>query len=255
MYSITWRSNDLPNNLPRVAFLVASFSHSAATELWHDVQNVNVGRMVPAAMTADVAAAIAGAPATAPREPAADDALRDLVASGDRDGALSILMRDHGAAVYTRAYRVLGDRDAAKDVLQQTFLEAYRDLARFDGRSSFKTWLLAIASHRALDAVRRVRRDEQRTVSGDLPALPDDSAADPPASVDLTRRLRALDDCLRQLSPEVRATVLMRFQQAMSYEQIAKASGDRPVTLHARVTRALPVLRRCLERKGMGMAP
>jgi RNA polymerase sigma factor (sigma-70 family) len=191
--------------------------------------------------------------ATAAATPSADGALQDLVASGQRDRALSILMSEHGAAVYTRAYRLLGDRHAAKDVLQQTFLEAYRDLVAFDGRSSFKTWLLAIATHRALDVVRRLRKDEQRTASvRALPAIADDSAAELPARVDQPRRLRALEDCLQQLSPEARAAVLMRFQQAMSYEQIARASGDRPVTLHARVTRALPVLRRCLERKGMG---
>ena len=185
-------------------------------------------------------------------EATADDALRGLVASGDRDRAFSILMSEHGAAVFTRAQRLLGDRHAAKDVLQQTFLEAYRDLASFDGRSSFKTWLLAIATNRALDVVRRMRKDEQRTEPArELPALADDSATELPARVDQPRRLRALEECLQQLTPEARAAVLMRFQQAMTYEQIAQASGDRPVTLHARVTRALPLLRRCLERKGM----
>jgi RNA polymerase sigma-70 factor (ECF subfamily) len=195
---------------------------------------------------------VVAAPSDDAADATADDALRDLVASGHRDRVLSVLMSEHGAAVFTRAQRLLGDRNAANDVLQQTFLEAYRDLTSFDGRSSFKTWLLAIATHRALDVVRRLRKDEQRTVPAtELRALADESATELPARVDQPRRLRALAECLQQLTPEARAAVLMRFQQAMSYEQIARASGDRPVTLHARVTRALPVLRRCLERKGM----
>ena len=91
-----------------------------------------------------------------------DQTLQALVASGDLRRALAILMREYGDAVFTRAYRVVEDRHAAKDVMQQTFLEAYRDVASFGGRSLFKTWLLGIATHRALDAVRRQRREATR---------------------------------------------------------------------------------------------
>ena len=63
--------------------------------------------------------------------------------------------------------------------------------------------------------------------------------------------MRALDDCLAQLTPEVRAAVLMRFQQGLRYDEIARGTGERSGTLHMRVTRALPVLRRCLEGKGI----
>jgi len=100
--------------------------------------------------------------------------------------------------------------------------------------------------------VRRRRRDEKRTASGDeVQTVADQAAPDPLAHADTPRRMRVLEDCLRALSPEARAAVLMRFQQAMSYVEMARASGDRSVTLHARVTRALPVLRRCLEQKGV----
>ena len=180
-----------------------------------------------------------------------EQTLRELVACGDLKHAVAILMREYGDAVFTRAYRVVEDRSSAKDVLQQTFLEAYRDLPTFSGQSSFKSWLLGIATHRALDAVRRKRREAQRSTSEDaLMMVPDDS---PEQSAWTTRawRLRALEQCLKALSPEVRATVLMRFQQDMSYVEMAHVSGERSVTLHARVARALPVLRRCLEEKGM----
>jgi RNA polymerase sigma-70 factor (ECF subfamily) len=187
-----------------------------------------------------------------PMREAVDQTLREFVASGDLRRAIATLMREYGDAVFTRAYRVVEDRHAAKDVLQQTFLEAYRDLASFGGRSSFKTWLLGITTHRALDVVRRQRREAKRTVSDEtLLAVADEAVAIPPMSVDTLRRLRALEDCLQVLAPEVRATVLMRFQQGMSYEQMARVSGDRSGTLHARVTRALLVLRRCMEDKGM----
>jgi len=181
-----------------------------------------------------------------------EETLREAVASGDLQHAVSILMREYGDAVFTRARRLVMDRHLAKDVLQQTFLEAYRDLRSFGGRSSFKSWLLGIATHRALDVVRQRRREETRTVSDQiLLATTDESATIEPALMDQPLRLRALEECLRALSSEVRAAVLMRFQEGMSYEEIARVSGDKPGTLHARVTRSLPVLRRCLEEKGM----
>lgn len=184
--------------------------------------------------------------------PALENELRQLVAAGDSHRAISILMRAYGDSVFTRARRIVGDPQVAQDVLQQTFLEAYRDLSTFGKRSSLRTWLLGIATHRALDAARRAHRTDRRIVSDDiLAATPDESTAEPAASVDAQRRVRALEDCLQALSVDVRATVLTRFQQELSYEDMSRASGEKMVTLHARVARALPVLRRCLERKGV----
>jgi RNA polymerase sigma factor (sigma-70 family) len=181
-----------------------------------------------------------------------EKALRAHLAAGELRAAIAMLMREYGDAVFTRALRVVGDRHHAKDVLQQTFLEAYRDLATFRSESSLRTWLLGIATHRALDLVRLRRREEARTASVEvLQAIIDEATEDAPRQIDLTRQRQALSDCLQNLQPEVRATVLMRFQQGLSYEAISRIAGDRPGTLHARVARALPALRRCLERKGV----
>jgi len=62
---------------------------------------------------------------------------------------------------------------------------------------------------------------------------------------------RALGDCLRGLAPRVRATILLRFQQGLSYPEIARLSDEKAPALQVRVARALPLLRRCLEEKGM----
>jgi RNA polymerase sigma-70 factor (ECF subfamily) len=180
-----------------------------------------------------------------------EEILQVLVASGELDRALSILMSEYGGAVFARAYRILGDRHAAKDVLQETFLQVFIAISSFREQSTFKTWLLAIATYRALDAARRRRHEQQRTATDTCPAAIERSCADQVSVVDGTRSTRALEDCLRALSPEVRAAVLMRFQQDTTYEEMARVFGDRPATLHARVTRAIPVLRRCLRAKGI----
>jgi RNA polymerase sigma-70 factor (ECF subfamily) len=189
--------------------------------------------------------------------PGADEALDASVtgtesASADRDAVLTRLMADHGAAVYGYCVRVLRDRVLAEDVLQQVFLEVHRDLDRFEGRSHIRSWLFGIASHRCQDAIKSRRRRERRFTTDDQAvALAVDTTADPRQPLDVARANQALDDCLGQLSTETRSAVLLRFHAAMSYEEMAEPLGEKADTLRARVCRALPVLRRCLEAKGL----
>jgi RNA polymerase sigma-70 factor (ECF subfamily) len=151
--------------------------------------------------------------------------------------------------------RVLRDRALAEDVAQQVFWEAHRDMSQFEGRSSIRTWLFRIALHRCQDAIKSRKRRDARFELDDAPGetLPDDApAAD--ALVDRQRLLAALDECLAHLSPDVRATVLARFQTGMTFEELAESLDAKPDTLQTRVARALPVLRTCLERKGWAHA-
>jgi len=136
-------------------------------------------------------------------------------------------------------------------VLQQTFIEAHRDLDGFKGRSAIRTWLLGIASHRCQDAIKARRRRQRRfDVDDDAVAAAVDPLADPRTPLERARIHQALDDCLGELASETRTAVLLRFQTGMSYEQMAEAVDDKADTLRARVCRALPVLKRCLEAKG-----
>jgi RNA polymerase sigma-70 factor (ECF subfamily) len=167
----------------------------------------------------------------------------------DRDAALRLLMQEYGTAVYRYCRRVLGDGDLVDEAHQMTFVQAYEGLARFAGRSSLRTWLFGIAHHRCLDLLKISRRREKRFLTGELPERPAEGET---AEERLTARsrLQALAGCLRELAPHIRTAVLLRFQQGVSYEEMARLEGERPATLQARVARALPVLRRCLERKG-----
>lgn len=173
------------------------------------------------------------------------------LARGDRRGAIEALMDAYGAAVFGYCSRVLRDQVLAEDVLQQVFLEAYRDIAQFQGRSALRAWLFRIAANRCQDAIRSRKRRE-RVIEADDEAV--GAHADPAStSVDRLERSdlhRALDECLELLSDEVRMTVLLRFQSEMTYAEMSQPLAARSEALHARVARALPVLRRCLEDKG-----
>ena len=169
---------------------------------------------------------------------------------GDHTAALRLLMRDYGTAVYRYCRQMVEEEDLADEAHQMTFVQAYEGLPKFAGRSSLRTWLFGIARHRCLDLVKINRRRRKRFPLMD--ELPDQPAPEETAEESLAARSRlsALGQCLRELAPHVRTAVLLRFQQGVTYEEMSRLEGERPATLQARVVRALPVLRRCLERKG-----
>src|ERR1044071_4021488 len=97
---------------------------------------------------------------TAPSLPApSDEQLLDRFAAGDR-GALDELFRRYRKPAYRVAYRLLGNEADALDAVQEGFVKALTHLSGFQGRSSFKTWLLRVVSNAALDLGRQRGRGE-----------------------------------------------------------------------------------------------
>src|SRR4051794_34468396 len=183
----------------------------------------------------------------------APDPEREALAALDQalfDEALAILMRAYGTAVY-RYCRQMMEEDLAQEAHQMTFVQAHEGLPRFSRRSALRTWLLGIARHRCLDLLKMSRRRRLRFSPiedlGDRPA-PGGGAEDRLAERSLAR---ALASCLQGLAPRARDAVLLRFQQGLSYPEIARQSGEKAPALQVRVSRALPLLRRCLEEKGL----
>ncbi|MCB1035509.1 MAG: RNA polymerase sigma factor [Acidobacteria bacterium] len=164
---------------------------------------------------------------------------------------LEVLMEAYGNALFRYCQQQLRDRDLAADVHQTVFVQAFDALHSFGGRSSFRTWLFGIARHRCLDAAKIRRRRERRFQLTDrLPEAPSEGLG-PEERLSGHRRRRALADCLASLAPRIRDAVLLRFQQGLSYVEMSTLAGERAPTLQARVVRALPNLRRCLEEKGV----
>jgi RNA polymerase sigma-70 factor (ECF subfamily) len=185
---------------------------------------------------------------------------RQACSAGDTKRALGLLMRLHGDAVYRLCRGLVVDADLAADVHQTVFVEAYRDLSRFDGRSSFKTWLNAIARHRCLDALKTTRRRNARfqTFGGAseesrVAEVPDEAPTPEAVAAQASTRV-PLERCLEALQPNTRSAVLLRYQEASSYDELGRLFGEQPGTIQARVARALPVLRKCLEGAGVSAA-
>jgi RNA polymerase sigma-70 factor (ECF subfamily) len=139
------------------------------------------------------------------------------------------------------------DPALAEDILQTIFLQAYKGLGRFQGRSSLRTWLMGIARHRCLDAIKARRRWGQTFEPGEPP--PSSAATEDP--VGRLALSQSLETCLGKLEDNVRDTVLLRYIEGFSYPEMEQICGEKAATLQMRVGRALPVLRRCLESRGV----
>jgi len=182
-----------------------------------------------------------------------DGDVLDALSRRDVRRALTLLMDRYGDAVYRFAYEMTHDEGLADEVRQQVFVEAFRDLERFEGRSALRSWLFGITRHRALDASKARRRWWQRFKN----ESPDDDSGEmelagggggrPDGDLERTRIARVLEHCLEKLAPAAREAVVLRYQLELSYDEAAAATGDRVGTLQQRVARALPVLRKCVE--------
>lgn len=161
------------------------------------------------------------------------------------------LMKDHGGAVFRFCLRRLRDRALAEDVLQRVFTEAYRSLDSFQERSSMRTWVFGIAINRCRDAIKaRDRLANRVQIDDEKVERAPDPGADPGARIDRDRLDEMLRECIARLQAESQEAVRERFQLELSYEEMASKHGVKADTLRARVTRALPLLRACLEEKG-----
>lgn len=175
-----------------------------------------------------------------------EDDVDAAIASGERQRAFALLMSRYGEQIYRYAHTVLGDAAAAEEVRQQAFVEAYRDLPRFAGRSPVRAWLLKIVRNRCLDAAKAAKRWHVRYKNepSEEAELEDEELGD---QLDRRRLAQLIEGCLSALAPAAREAVVLRYQQELSYDEAAAITGERPGTLQQRVARALPVLRKCVE--------
>ncbi len=151
--------------------------------------------------------------------------------------------------VFHLCYRMLGDPAEAEEAAQEAFLRAWSQLARYDRNRSFKTWLFSIASHYCIDLLRK-RRVTWLSVDEDDAEVPQIALQDPTPGPEheVSRRERAaqLEALLKQLPPEDRRMVVMRYWNDLSYEEISEATGATVSAVKSRLHRAREALGRLL---------
>jgi RNA polymerase sigma-70 factor (ECF subfamily) len=181
-------------------------------------------------------------------------------AKGDHE-AFRVLVERYQNRAYGLALRVMRDEEAARDVVQEAFLKAYRSLDRFEGRSSFYTWFYRVVMNLCLDAKRRqpagrlVEWDEQRAMqtSAATGLDPDrQRAASPSGELERSQLRDALQNAIEQLPDDARQTLVMREIDGLSYAEIAEAMEIPKGTVMSRLHHARKRLRTLLEASGTG---
>jgi len=192
----------------------------------------------------------------------------DLVARA-REGdpaAFGELVNRHRVAVYRAALAALGSHAEAEDAAQEAFLSAFRRLASFRGDASFKTWLLTIAWHEAINTRRGLRRmwrhmieprrgdhgdhgyDDESDSIGSIAA----AASTPEQQAAYQALSRAIRRIIRGLPPKLRDTLLLAQSGDYSYDEIGAMLGAPLGTIKWRVSEARRLVRSSLREEGFG---
>jgi RNA polymerase sigma-70 factor, ECF subfamily len=146
----------------------------------------------------------------------------------------------HSPRVHARAFMILQNEDDALDVCQETFLRAWKAVARFDGAASLATWLSRIATNAAIDLCRKRKRHME--FHAENPAASPETARmnpGPPASPSEALANREVGDRIRAafatLSPEHRTVIALKEIEGLSYAEIARTTGSSAGTVMSRL--------------------
>jgi RNA polymerase sigma-70 factor (ECF subfamily) len=170
------------------------------------------------------------------------------VKAGDGDAYRALVDR-HSRGVFRLAYRMTGNEQDAEDVVQETFLRAYRQLHRYEARASFGTWLYRIASNYSLDLVRSRKRHPQ-TALEESPAPRDVAVSEAPGPERLAfgdQVQRTVASTLDTLSQQERTAFVLRHFEGQSIEEIGTSLGLSNNAAKHSIFRAVQKLRRALE--------
>jgi RNA polymerase sigma-70 factor (ECF subfamily) len=182
-----------------------------------------------------------------------ETALIQAALQGDLD-AFNRLVLAYQDMVYTQAYRMMGEQEAAEDASQDAFISAYRKLDSYRG-GSFKAWLLRIVTNVCYDELRRRKRRPTTPLEPldsdneeiESPRWLSDPGESPEESAERSELARALQRCLDGLPPEFRAVVALVDVQGLDYTEAALAVGAPLGTVKSRLARARTRMRDCLK--------
>jgi RNA polymerase sigma-70 factor (ECF subfamily) len=173
----------------------------------------------------------------------------DLIRAG-RSGnteAFGALVGRYQGRLYPTVLRLTGCADEAQDLLQEAFLRAYRNFDRFQGDSSFYTWIYRIAVNLALSGRRRRRIRTLRLGEehqGHVVALPRDPRGDDPAApLERAEREQVIQEALNALAPDYRSVIVLKEFDGLAYDEISAVLGIPIGTVRSRLHRARCELR------------
>jgi len=168
------------------------------------------------------------------------DAQLAVAAAGGDDEALRRLFERYVHPVHSFTVRLVGSTDDADDITQQSFVNAWKHLKRFDPSRKFSTWLFAIAHNEAVNWLRK-KRPEAFTPELELTLA--DPAARPDELALQSSSARSIELGMARLHPSARAVVSLHHHDELTFREIAASFGQSLNTVKSRYRRALASLR------------
>ena len=150
-----------------------------------------------------------------------DEALIALIAAHDR-GAMRDLFARHNAGVFRFLLRAVGDRAAAEDLLNEVFIDVWRNASQFQARSKVSTWIFAIAHFKAVASRRRRACDQ---LDDDAIELIEDAGDDPEVTAQKQSSCATIRECLELLSPAHRTILDLIYYHEQSIAEVARIIG------------------------------
>ncbi len=160
-----------------------------------------------------------------------------------RSAAFGELVSRYQDRLYNSVYRLLGDGEDARDVVQEAFLNAYQSLRSFKGESLFFTWLYRIAVNSAISYKRKQKSIARFGGTGPAEPMDPSEASRPEHAMEMAEEERRVHAALSRLSPEHRMVLIMKDMDGQKYEEMAAILHVPIGTIRSRLHRARLELR------------
>ena len=174
---------------------------------------------------------------------------------GDRD-AFNILVQTYQRQVINLAYGMLSNTEDATDAAQEVFIKVYRNIDRFEGKSSLSTWIYRITSNVCKDFLRKRTRTiqsvsiyESSEDDDDRPMEIKDSSPTPQEHMEITETQREVRKALDELPEEYKSVIVMYDLEGLSYDEISNVLQCPVGTIKSRLNRARKALKKNLSEK------
>jgi RNA polymerase sigma-70 factor (ECF subfamily) len=182
----------------------------------------------------------------------ADRELLEAVLEGDNTAYRGLVEKYQGR-VYSMVYGMIRNREDARDITQEAFVKAYRNLKGFRLEASFYTWLYRIAMNLAIDHTRKRKRREVAGFDESIASKDADGGIDqihhedsPSKALERKQLLARIMDCMQKLSDDQRQVILLREVEGLSYKEIADVMGIPEGTVMSRLFYARKKLQKML---------
>jgi RNA polymerase sigma-70 factor (ECF subfamily) len=181
-----------------------------------------------------------------PHQPS-NEALIAAIAAGDKR-AMELLFTRHNVRTYRFITRITGNPALSEEIVSEVFLEVWRGAGGFKGRSDVSTWILAIARHKAISAL---RHETDAQLDHDIAAMIVDDADDPETRAHQMSCGAVIRKCLMQLPPALQELVDLVYYQEKTVAEVAQIVGIPPGTVKTRMLRVRGRMEELLLRAGI----